>query len=84
MVVGTKYKIGMFTGIFVREAWFGLGSSRPTVDDLCMEFKDVKIGRIPTWRRFFSPFTTFYQFIPQNVQWKMERRLIGDDNFGKN
>ena len=86
---GTKYKIGFFTGIFVQETWLNPESEHPTMHDLYIEFVDVKIGNLPTWRRFFSPFTMFYQFVPQNPQWKMERRavnlivrrLIGDDNF---
>jgi hypothetical protein len=51
-----------------------------------MEFEYVKVGHLPTWRRFFSPFTPFQTFVPQ---WKMERRsvnilvrrLIGDEHF---
>jgi len=86
---GTKYKIGHFNGIFLKETWLNLESAHPTMHDLYIEFEDVKIGNLPTWRRFFSPFTMFYQFIPQHPQWKMERRavnlivrrLIGDEHF---
>lgn len=86
---GTKYKIGNFTGIFVKRTWMHLDTSHPTMDDLYIEFEDVKIGSLSTWCRFFSPFTPFQTFVSQNPQWKMERRavnmivrrLIGDDNF---
>lgn len=86
---GTKYKIGHFTGIFIKETWLNLESAHPTMSDLYMEFEYVKIGHLPTWRRFFSPFTPFQTFVPQNPQWKMERRsvnlivrrLIGDEHF---
>ena len=86
--VGTKYKIGIFTGIFMKEMWITLDTTR-TIHHLYLEFECVKTGHSPMWHKFFSPFTCFEAFVPQNPQWKMERRsvnilvrrLIGDDNF---
>ena len=88
LVPGKKYKIGMFSGIFIKETWF----VEPRImNDVYMEFENVKIGDTKTWRKFFSPYTTFYQWIPQKekIQWQMERRavnlilrrLIGDEHF---
>jgi hypothetical protein len=82
LIPGKKYKIGMFSGIFIKESWFNM-------NDLYMEFEYVKIGSTPTWRKFFSPYTIFNQFVSQNPKWKMERRsvnmivrkLLGDQHF---
>jgi hypothetical protein len=80
LVVGTKYKIGTSTWIYVKTWDAPDGITR-------YEFFDM-IN--PTFQRFrFFTSCTFYQFVPQHPQEKMERRavnlivrrLIGDDHF---
>jgi len=91
LVPGTKYKIGEFTGIFRKKTWLHIDLTHSTIDDLYVEFDNVKRGKIQNWRRFFSPMCAFYEFVPQKkrIQSDMERRavnkilqrLIGDDCF---
>jgi len=81
LVVGTKYKIVGTTWIYVKTWDAPDGISR-------YEFFDM-IN--PTFQRFrfFTSSNTFYQFVPQQPQEKMERRalnlivrrLIGDHHF---
>jgi hypothetical protein len=73
LVIGKKYKIGEHTGIFKRVAYRAYG--------YVFYSKRAK--------RYFAPSCTFYKFVSDNPQEKMERRavnkivqrLIGDDNF---
>jgi hypothetical protein len=89
LVPGTKYKIGEFNGIFRKKSWLQLELTHGTIDDLYLEFDNVKRGNLRNWRRFFSPMCDFYKFVSNNPQWQMERRsvnlflkkLTGDDCF---
>ena len=81
MVIGKKYKMEYLTGIYV-DKWTG---SR---GELVLKFFELQSNDIRRFR-FISPDNEFYQFVPQNPQWKMERRavsmivrrLIGDEHF---
>jgi hypothetical protein len=81
MVIGTKYKIGTITGIYVN-VW--------DAPDGMTYFKFFEPQRQGMNRfRFFTSSITFYQFVSDRPQDKMEqrsvnmlvRRLIGDDHF---
>jgi hypothetical protein len=81
LVPGTKYKVGTAKWTYVKTWDAPDGITR-------YEFFDM-IN--PTFQRcrFFTSSHTFYQFVPQQPQWKMERRsvnilvrrLIGDEHF---
>jgi len=81
MVIGKKYKIGAITGIYIN-AW--------NAPDGITYFKFFELQKQSLNRfRFFTTSSDFYQFVPQQPQWKMEqrsvnilvRRLIGDNYF---
>jgi len=81
MVPGKKYKIGTTTGIFMK-TW-------DAPDGITYyKFFDQQTPNLQRFR-FFTYSSTFYQFVSDNPQGKMEQRsvnilvrqLIGDDHF---
>jgi hypothetical protein len=76
LVPGTKYKIDNFIGIYIK------------TDGIFLKFYMLQRQDIQRFR-FFKITCNFYQFIPQNPQWQMERRsvnmiiqrIIGDECF---
>ena len=76
LVVGNKYKIDDIKVVYIKHK------------DSIVEYYQINSGY---WNRFryFPIYWPVYRFIPQNPQWKMERRsvnmivrrLIGDDCF---
>ena len=86
LVPGAKYKIGSdFTGHYEKIALIYIERT----PEMFVEFSKMKKNNILSWRRFVAMSCDFYQFVPQNPQWTMERRsvniivrrLIGDDCF---
>ena len=81
MVIGTKYKIGTTTGIYVK-LW-------GAPDGITYyKFFDMQTQHMHRFR-FFNYYTPFHQYVSDHPQWQMERRsvnivvrqLIGDSYF---
>ena len=83
MVPGKRYKIGETSGVFIKiKICYQLNG-------LCvLKFRRME-KKDPNRTTYLSSHCPFYQFVPQNPQWEMERRavnlivrrLIGDDCF---
>ncbi len=81
LVVGAKYKIGTYTGIYVKTWDSPEGITY-------YKFFDVMNQNLQRFR-FFTYSTPFQQFVSDNPQGKMEQRsvnmivcrLIGDEHF---
>lgn len=68
MVVGTKYKIGTTTGIYLK-TW-------DAPDGITYyKFFDRQTQHMNRFR-FFTYYTPFYQYISDQPQWQMERRSV--------
>ena len=76
LVSGTKYKMDDFIGIYIK------------TDGIFLKFYHLNRQDMQRFK-FFKITCNFYQFIPQNPQWQMERRsvnmiiqrIIGDEYF---
>ena len=81
MVPGKRYKVGETSGVFIKLC------TRPVAGIWFLKFQGME--KDETRYTYLSEHYPVYQFIPQNPQWKMERRsvnmivrrLMGDEHF---
>jgi hypothetical protein len=80
LIEGQKYKIYNFTGIYKQLTY---------LNELYVEFDNLKLNGKTCWRKYFLITSPIYQFVSTNPQWKMERRsvnlivqrILGDEYF---